>query len=130
MGEAGRATRRLRPIAILAGLSLLGPAAARAEAPVGLQAAFGNTIVSTYANGDTARLWIDRDGVYNGRGRRGDASRGHWVEKNGKLCFKQARPLPIPVPFCTAIIPQGVGATWPATSVFGEPLSVALVAGR
>lgn len=129
MGKPDWVHHRLFPLAVLACLCL-SAAAARAQDPVGVEAAFGNTIVSTYANGDTARLWLDRDGSYRGMGRRGDPSRGRWLEKDDKLCLRQVRPLPMPVAFCTPIVQQGVGAMWSATSVFGEPLTVALVAGR
>ena len=129
MGKPGCVPRRLFPLALVASLCLAA-VAVHAQDPVGVEAAFGNTIVSTYANGDTARLWLDRDGSYRGMGRRGDPSRGRWMEKDDKLCLRQLRPLPMPLAFCTPIIQQGVGAMWSATSVFGEPLIVALVAGR
>jgi hypothetical protein len=95
-----------------------------------LEAAFDNTIVSTYANGDQAKLWLDRDGGYRGQGRRGDPSSGHWFLKGHRLCMKQARPLPFPFAFCTAVVAGDVGAVWTAKSVFGEPISVELARGR
>jgi hypothetical protein len=122
--------RPLRTVSFVAALALLPAAPALANAPAGLEEAFDNTIVSTYDNGDQARLWLDRDGTYRGEGRRGDASSGHWSVKGEKLCFKQSHPLPIPFSFCTAMVTGGVGSAWKARSVFGEPLSVELAPGR
>jgi hypothetical protein len=95
-----------------------------------LAATFDNTIVSTYADGRHAKLWLDRGGRYRGEGPSGDASSGRWTVNQQKLCLRQARPLPIPLSFCTAVINIAVGSVWPAKSVFGEPLSVELVRGR
>jgi hypothetical protein len=101
-----------------------------AGGPGDLTEAFNNTIVSTYANGDQARLWLDRDGGYRGEGRHRDLSSGHWLLKDGKLCLRQARPVPIPFAFCSGLVSGGVGTVWKARSVFGEPLSLELTAGR
>jgi hypothetical protein len=95
-----------------------------------LAATFDNTIVSTYGDGRRAKLWLDRDGQYRGEGASRDASSGRWTVKREKLCLKQARPMPIPFSFCTAVINIAVGSVWPAKSVFGEPLTVELVRGR
>ena len=131
MGSDDR--RRSRPFptaSVVAALTVLAAAPVLANAPASLEEAFDNTIVSTYDNGDQARLWLDRDGTYRGEGRHGDASSGHWSVKGAKLCFKQSHPLPVPFSFCTAMVTGGVGSMWKARSVFGEPLSVELAPGR
>lgn len=92
--------------------------------------AFENTIVSTYEDGRSARLWLDPDGRYNGEGRNHDLSNGKWAIKGDKLCLKQSRPVPAPFSWCTAIVEGGVGTSWTTKSVFGEPLHVQLVSGR
>jgi len=99
-----------------------------ADEAASLSAAFDSTIVSTYADGRTAKLWLDSDGRYRGIGKSGDASSGRWTVKRDKLCLKQDRPLPVPVSYCTPI-PKNAGI-WAARSVFGESLSVELVKGR
>lgn len=96
----------------------------------GLDAAFGNTIVSTYRDGRSARLWLEPDGRYRGQGPSGDASSGHWKAVRGSLCLKQARPLPIPLTYCTPIPDVGMGVSWSAKSVFGEPLALQLSPGQ
>jgi len=106
------------------------PAQAAPPAPPALDAAFANTIVSTYPDGRTAYLWLARDGSYKAMGRRRDRSDGHWTLKSGKLCLKQSHPMAIPFTFCTPVRSGGVGTTWPAKAVTGEKIQVRIVAGR
>jgi hypothetical protein len=48
-----------------------------APAPAaGVAPAFGNTIVSTYPDGRTAKAWLQSDGTYLGEGRRGGRTSG------------------------------------------------------
>ena len=72
--------------------------------PAQVEAAFANTIVSTYPDGRQAKLWLNPDGTY--------------------------RPIPIPFSWCTARVQGGVGATWTARAVTGEPIKVELKGGR
>lgn len=114
-------------IAVLgAALFLAGPTAAQAE----LEPAFRNTIVSTYPDGRTAKLWLNRDGTYRAEGRRGKPSSGRWSVKNGKVCLKQSRPFPGPFSYCTPVRSGGVGTSWSAKAVTGEPIRVTVVSGR
>jgi hypothetical protein len=103
---------------------------ALADDAIGMEAAFGNTIVSTYPDGRIAKLWLDRNGDFHGLGRTGNHYSGRWNRKGDKLCLRQERPIPIPFHFCTPIVQGGVGATWQATSVGGDPLTVKIVPGR
>jgi hypothetical protein len=117
----------------LAGLAVFvfgGVSPALALTPAAMEPAFENTIVSTYEDGRTARLWLDPDGRYRGEGRNHDPSNGKWTIKGEKLCLKQSRPVPVPFAFCTPIVQGGVGTAWSTKSVFGEPLKVELVSGR
>jgi hypothetical protein len=95
-----------------------------------LAPAFKNTVVSTYPDGRTARLWLSSDGSYTAEGRRKDRSSGHWKVKGDKICLRQSHPATLPLSYCTALPSGGVGSTWSAKSVFGDPLKVTLVAGR
>lgn len=114
-------------IAALAAFSLLtGPAAAQAA----LEPAFRNTIVSTYPDGRTAKLWLERDGSYRGEGRRGKPSSGRWTLKGEQICLKQRKPFAAPFSYCTPIRSGGVGTSWRAKAVTGEPIRVTVVAGR
>ena len=96
-----------------------------------LEAAFDNTIQSTYPSGRSAKLWLARDGSFTARGAKGAASSGVWSVKAGELCLKQRRPFPAPVTYCSPIPPDArVGSEWSARSLKGEPLKNRIVAGR
>ena len=95
-----------------------------------LAPAFGNTLVSTYPDGRTARMWLQADGRYEGQGRRGRSSSGRWSVREGKVCFSQRRPFPSPTSFCTPIVRGGIGTRWTARAVTGETIRVQLAAGR
>ena len=95
-----------------------------------VSAAFGNTIVSTYADGRTGELWLAPDGSYTAEGRRHDPSRGHWSVKRDRLCLKQVRPVPVPFSFCTPIPAAGMGQAWPAKAASGEAITVKVVKGH
>ena len=101
-----------------------------AMAPAPLETAFHNTIVSTYPDGRTAELWLDRDGSYVAEGRRHDRSSGHWKLKGGKLCLKQSHPIPVPFTYCTAVHDGGVGTSWAGKAVSGEAINIKVVKGR
>jgi hypothetical protein len=118
----------IRPVAIfLLAAAIAAPATAGSDV---LEPAFGNTLEMTYPDGALAKLWLNRDGSYRGQNRRGRASAGKWFVRDAKLCMKQARPMPMPVTYCTPIIPGGVGAAWLGKAITGEPLRIRLVAGR
>ena len=104
-------------------------AADKADAAADVQAAFGNTIVSTYPDGRIAKLWLKPDGTYDAEGRRGGASSGRWSVKGDKLCMKQGRPIAIPFSFCTPIVHVGAGGSWSAQAVTGEQIRVTVIKG-
>ncbi|MDB5420929.1 MAG: hypothetical protein JWR59_876 [Brevundimonas sp.] len=106
------------------------PADAAALSEADLAPAFGNTLLSTYPDGRTARMWLQRGGVYEGQGRRGGLSSGTWRVRNGQVCFSQRRPIPMPGSFCTPIVPGGIGNSWTTRAMTGETIRVSLVAGR
>jgi hypothetical protein len=109
---------------------LLCAAAPPSSGPASLKSAFGNTIVSTYPDGRTAKLWLQPGGVYTAQGRRGDPSNGKWNVKGGKLCLKQSHPVIPFFSYCTPIPAGGLHATWTAKAVTGETVRVKLVEGR
>jgi hypothetical protein len=107
---------------------LAAPAAALANTPI--DGAFGNTIISTYPDGRTARLWLHPDGSYDARGRRGDPSGGRWSLKGAKVCLRQVRPFAAPFSFCTGIGEAHVGAAWKGKAVSGEAITIRLIKGQ
>ena len=118
---------RLLSIAIAAATAAAVSVPAQAS---GLDAAFSNTIVSTYPDGRTAELWLNKDGTYNAEGRRHDRSSGHWNVSGAKICLRQSKPWAAPFKFCTPAVQGNVGATWTAKAVTGEQVRVKLIAGR
>lgn len=105
------------------------PAASADNAPK-IDAAFKGTIISTYDDGRQAKLWLSSDGTYKAEGRKHDSSNGKWKIKGDQICLNQSHPHPmLPITYCTAIPSGGVGRSWAAKSVFGDPIKVTLVAG-
>src|SRR5688572_22130438 len=84
----------------LAAAPLASTAAAQTAKTADVSAAFGNTVVSTYPDGRTAKLWIKADGTYTATGRRGKPSSGKWSIKGAKVCLKQQKPTPAPFTYC------------------------------
>ncbi|MCF8505555.1 MAG: hypothetical protein K9G59_11615 [Caulobacter sp.] len=114
-------------------LGLLAATVIAASAPVppaGLEPAFGNTIITTYPNGKSTRTWLHRDGTYEAQRANGERTGGVWKVKGGQLCITQKRPVFVPLTFCTPIVPGGVGASWSAKGLLGEPVRNVLAAGR
>jgi len=95
-----------------------------------VDAAFGNTILSTYPDGRTGELWLRPDGSYTAEGRKGDPSSGHWSTKGEKLCLKQSKPMSSLIAFCTAVPANGLRDGWTSKAVTGETIKVKLVHGR
>jgi hypothetical protein len=112
---------------VVAAMSI-APTVSLAASPV--EAAFGNTIVSTYPSGRSTKLWLQRNGTYEGQRTNGKRTAGKWTLKGGKVCLKQTRPAGIPISFCSTIPRGKVGTTWNSKSPKGEPLRNRLVAGR
>ena len=114
--------------ALLIAAALLALPLAAHAAPK-IDAAFGNTIVSTYPDGRTGHLWLKSDGSYDYAGRRKTPSSGKWSMKGGEVCLKQKKPTSAPFTYCTLAPSGGIGTTWAAKAVTGEKLKVKLVKG-
>jgi hypothetical protein len=119
----------IRILLLLTAVVSAAPSLAAAAPKTGVSAGFGNTILSTYPDGRQGKLWLKEDGSYTAEGRRHDPSSGTWKLKGDQICLRQRKPATVPVNYCTAVPSGGVGSTWSAKSVFGDPLKVKLVAG-
>ncbi len=94
-----------------------------------VSAAFGNTVVSAYPDGRKGKLWLKADGSYTAAGRRGKPSSGRWSIKGARICLKQQKPSPGPFSYCTRPPSGGIGSSWKAKAVTGEPITVTIVRG-
>jgi hypothetical protein len=115
--------------AIAIAAALMGVQGSAFASPSRVDAAFGNTILSTYPDGRQAELWLQPGGAYQAKGRRGDDSHGTWRIKSDRLCLSQHAPFPAPFAFCTPI-PERMSSVWSARAVTGEHIRVSLVRGH
>jgi hypothetical protein len=126
-------------LAVILASGILAFGAQAAAAPASPQAAsssaiveqaFGNTIVSHYADGRSAELWLNPDGSYTARGRRHEPSNGHWRVRGSKLCLRQAHPATLPISYCTRIPSDPSIRQWSSKAFTGEDILVSLEPGR
>ncbi|WP_133254232.1 hypothetical protein [Phenylobacterium deserti] len=93
-------------------------------------AAFGNTVVSTYPDGRTQRIWLKEDGSFRGLSRRGNPIAGAWTLKGEQVCLKQSRPVPLPISYCTDFPASGgLGSEWTSKDLRGTPIRLSLQKG-
>ena len=96
-----------------------------------LSPAFTGTIVSTYPDGRTSRVWLNRDGTFSSEGRVHEKKAGHWYVKRGDLCLTQSKPIPIPfLAYCSPIPAKVTGEGWSGKADTGEPIRIRLLAER
>jgi hypothetical protein len=117
----------LRSLLLLAAVAAPLTAAAAPASPPELEAAFANTIVSTYPSGRSAKLWLNRDGSFTGQGAKGARTRGKWAVKDGRLCLTTSPVLPS---YCSPLVKVKLGGRWNSVSLKNEPLRNRLVRGR
>ena len=118
---------------VLIALALVAPGIAwssdRGRAD-GMQAAFGNTVISHYPDGHWVKHWFDRDGGYRAEFWDGRRLTARWVREGDKVCLNQIRPRMILSRFCTPLVQASVGETWPGRDPLGRRVRNELVAGR
>ena len=118
-----------RTLLLIALVAASGPALAQDWSSL-LETAFANTIVSTYPDGRTAKLWLQPGGVYTAEGREHEPSHGRWKVQDGKLCLKQTHPFAFGFVYCTALSQFSSGAAWVGKAVTGETIQIRLMRGR
>ncbi len=86
---------------------------------------YGNTTITTDANGNTSKLHYKADGTFDGT-QGTTAFAGTWkLDGSGKICLTSNPPIPnTPNPVCTPVFAHKVGDTWTA-----GPYHVSLVQG-
>ena len=93
-------------------------------------AAFGNTVLSTYPDGRSQKVWLHSDGSWTGAARDGRALAGKWRLTADKVCLRQSQPPTLPFSMCLPF-PAGakVGSTWAANDFGGTPIRLKVVRG-
>jgi hypothetical protein len=121
---------RTRLLVAIAATSCM--AATRPEERAGvITPAFSNTVVVTYPDGSSERLWLHPDGKWDGQSRHGNPRSGRWtMARTGAICLRQSQPPTFPLSYCTAF-PRNlhVGVTWSANDVLGRPTQMTLAQG-
>jgi hypothetical protein len=81
-----------RSILLLSAALLAAPLGVQAAPSVGVSAAFGNTVLTIDPDGRSRKIWLQPDGTWTGKSRRGLALAGTWKEDGDKVCLSQSKP--------------------------------------
>jgi hypothetical protein len=81
--------------------------------PANVQAAFGNTLLTIDPDGRSRKIWLDPDGTWTGRSRRGLELAGKWKMDGEKVCLSQSKP-GLPGSLCQ-VFPSDLKVGGPAT---------------
>jgi hypothetical protein len=132
-----RFTRPGRPAALRLGARLMvaGYAAfaalnAQAQDLSAVSGAFGNTIVSTYQDGRSQKIWLHPDGTWSGLSRRNTPLAGHWTLKGEKVCLRQSQPPTLPLSYCAPFPAHSEpGVQWSGRDMGGRSITLSLQKG-
>jgi hypothetical protein len=83
-----------RTLLLLSAALVAAPLGAQAAAPpsANVAAAFGNTVLTIDPDGRSRKIWLQPDGTWTGRSRRGLDLAGKWTTKGDKVCLSQSKP--------------------------------------
>lgn len=113
--------------AALVALAVLAAGSARAD----ISSAFGNTVLSRYADGGWVKHWFERDGSYRAEFSSGRTISGQWRVEGDKICLNRIRPAIMMIDrFCSPMIEARVGQTWASRDPLGRRVTNELVRGR
>lgn len=126
-----RMDRPILALGVAAACCALAAAAPAADVETSrVSAAFGNTVVTTYPDGRTQRIWLHEDGSWDGINRLGSKISGRWSLKTEKICLRQSRPISLPFTYCTDFPAQGApGVQWAGKDITGRPIQLTLQKG-
>lgn len=103
--------------------------ASAAPAPrAGVDAAFGNTILTVDPDGRTRKLWLAPDGTWTGLSRRGLDLAGTWTVQGDKVCLAQSKPA-LPGRMCERF-PTDPAAVVETKDPMGKTIRLKLVKGH
>lgn len=90
-------------------------------------AAYGNTVVSTYADGRVVKVYVNADHTYSLLLPDGKTTiKGTWADADGQSCFTATDPAPKPgdKPVCFPIMEHKVGEPYSGEDASGKFTSV------
>jgi hypothetical protein len=90
---------------------------------------FGNTVISTYPDGRSQKIWLSQDGTWTGLSRRGNPLAGTWSTKGDKVCLKQTHPPMFGLSFCQAL-PDDPAKGVDSRDFLGTRIHLTLVKGH
>lgn len=96
----------------------------------GMASTYGNTIVSTYADGGRVHHWFDADGKYEAIFSDGRRLTARWSLEGQKLCLNNIRPRLLFGRFCTDYFEAKVGDRWSGRDPIGRRVQNSLIRGR
>jgi hypothetical protein len=130
-----RRARRLRAArlalrSVIGGYAAFAGLNAQAAEPANVTAAFGNTVLSTYADGTSQKIWLRPDGRWDGLSRANSPLAGTWTTRGDKVCLKQSKPPTLPLAFC-APLPASArpGVQWTSRDIGGRAITLSLTKG-
>lgn len=127
MGRYLVMTRSLLLLAAVLAVSIpVAPAAS--ASPAGVNAAFGNTVLTIDPDGRTRKIWLQPDGTWTGLSRRGLDLAGKWSVKGDKVCLTQSKPK-LFGSMCETF-PTEPGRVLEAKDPTGKTVRIKLVKGR
>jgi hypothetical protein len=95
-----------------------------------MNATFGNTVMSRYADGGWVKHYFSADGAYAAHWSNGKRLTARWTQEGNRVCLTNIRPSMLIPRFCTPLIEASVGDTWAARDPIGRRVQNTLLAGR
>lgn len=100
------------------------------EARADMSDAFGNTVISRYADGGWVKHFFEPDGRYTAQFSDGRRLAARWTAEGDRICLSNMRPSMIIPRFCTQMVDAEIGETWSSRDPLGRRVRNQLVAGR
>ena len=93
--------------------------------------AFGNTVLSRYADGGWVKHWFNRDGSYTAEFSDGRRLAARWRVEGQRVCLNGIRPAFMMISrFCSPLIEASLGQTWVSRDPLGRRVTNVLQPGR
>ena len=119
--------RRAFIAAAAAAGSVLFASAALADNEAGM---YGNTVVCTYPDGGTTKVYLQQGGAYTVI-RGGQTIQGKWADDGTNVCYTETDPAtPGAKPVCVANKAWKVGDSWQVVDPVGKTCTSVLMAGH